>query len=525
MNNRALVLLGLVAGYGACWQTKPVQLALQTSFVSSCPQRAMVTVGGASLMTKPEVTLAITAPSTGTTKYLTIDPAEVSLLPSGSLQFALPRELPAGTYQVALKFTAADNGESVVRPGAFEYSLDTPNLPNLISRLELLGPSAPVDVALWHPDPSRGLELAVLANNNSSTTMTLSTFADTQAGFSKLPMFSETPAQAVSAFSGNLIRPELQPAQQPGVHTLIAGTQLTNTGATAVGLLLASDASSRPVLRTGPTVDGQYLPLKRQLVAAGYFQSGGDPIQLATFLGAAVGKEIPIVYYKTPTSSPTTPGVLTPVTTLVDAPQPLAVVAAELNGDGYTDAILVTEKMAGLNQRSMVAVAIPGGTQKVSYELLGVTAASPVMALGDLDQDGLPELVFGQQPSGITIYYNRSAKGAAITYAATAADTQSVGTYAMVKALSVIDYDGDGLSDIVYVASDGVHVVVNHGVQPGDGAAARRFDDSLVFPAPASWNPVTLLTTEFAGDLRPDFVVADQTTGRLWFLENSCEYP
>lgn len=521
MNKRALFLLGLVAGCSACWQTKPVELALQTTFISSCPQRAVVTVGGASLVTKPEVTLATTVPATGTTKYVTIDPAEVSILPSGLLQFALPRELPAGTYQVALKFTAADNEESVLRPGSFEYSLDTPNLTNLVSRLELTGPSNPVDVALWHPDSSRGLELAVLANNGT----TLTTYANTQAGFSKLPMFSETPSQTVSAASGNLIRPELDPAQQPGVRRLSAGTQLQNAGTTAVGLLLMSDGATQPVLRPGPAVDPTYLPIKRQLVAAGYFQKEGDPIQIAAFLGASAGKDVPVVYYKTPTSSPTTPGVLTPVTTLVDAPQPLAVVTAELNGDLFTDAILIIDKLAGLNQRSMVAVAIPGGTQRAAYELLGVGGASAVVALGDLDRDGLPELVFGQVPSGIAIYYNRSAQGAAITYAATPADVQSVGTTAMVKALSVIDYDGDGLSDIVYVASDGVHVMVNHGVQPGDSASARKFDDSLVFSAPASWNPVTLFTTDFAGDLRPDFVVADQTSGRLWFLENTCSFP
>lgn len=519
MTRKALFLLGLVAGCSACWQTQPVELALQTTFISSCPQRAVVTVGGARLLTKPEVTLATTVPVTGTTKYLSIDPAEVTLQAGGSLQFALPRELPPGTYQVALKFTGADSEASVVRPGTFEYSLDTPNVTPLLSRLELAGPSAPVDVALWRPEPGRGLELAVLSNNGT----TLSTYANTQTGLGALPGFAEAPTQVASAASSNLIRPELAPTKQPGVHTLLAGTQLQN-GATAQGLLLLGDGAARPMLLSGPTVDAQYLPIRRQLLAAGYFQEGGDPIQVTAFLGASSGKDVPIVYYKTPTSG-ATPPLLAPVPTLLDAPQPLAVVTAELNGDLFTDAILIADRMTALNQRSIVAVALPGGTQKVGYELLGVTSASPVVALGDLDADGRPELIFGQVPSGLTIYYNRSARGAAITYAATAADIQGLLTTAMVKALTIVDYDGDGKNDIVYVTSDGVHAVINHGAQSDDGGPARRFDDSTVFPAPASWNPLTLVTTEFAGDLRPDFVIADQTSGRLWFLENSCDFP
>lgn len=523
MNQKALLLLGLVASGSACWQTRPVQVAVQTTLVHSCPQRAMVTVGGASLTVKPEVTLTLTLPATSTTKQLTIDAADVMLQPDGTLQFALPRELPAATYQVALKFTA-DGQESSISPGIFEYSLDTPNLTPLVAALQVAGPKDPIDVAVWHPTYSHGLDLAVLSKTGSPLSETgtlLSTYSSGETRYSQLPSYAPAPTVMTNVRGGNLIRPELAPIEQPGVRMLLTGSQASNVGNTAAALSLIADGASSAMLRLGPLLNTQNLPITQQLVAAGRFESG-DEVQVISAIGLKTGKELPVVYYQSPTN-PNTSGSLTPIPTIVDAAQPLALLAADLNRDSYSDLILISERTPGANTRTTVATVIRGNTQKASTDITAITKATAVVAVGDLDEDGLPDLAFGQPGGGLVIYYNRSAKGDLIRYLDSLVDAQTLTTLATVSSVTIVDYDGDTRNDIVYAASDGIHVIVNHGLKSPD--TVRSFDDNLVFSAATSWSPVGLLATDFSGDLRPDFVVADATTGNIWFLENSCILP
>ena len=512
MNHRAVFLLGLFAS--SCWQTRAVQLELQKDIIYSCPQRAVVTVTGASLMTKPVVTLAADSSSTGTSEIPALNQDEVSILPDGTLQFVLPRRLGAGNYQVLLTFKNADQ-TSTLSPGRFEYSLDTPNLPFLIPVGTVDGPKQPNEVMLWHPDPSRGLELAVLSENGSM----LSTYPNQQTEADLPPTYDVTRGQHTNVQSSNLVLAPLD-SQQQQTSALVACAPLQASGPTAA-LSIASTGLTLPTVQLGAVVPSAVT--KGQLVASGNFFQKSTALQLIQLVLPATGTDGSIIAYKNLNlASPQTPsGVVSSVVFPVNVALPVTAVIGDLNDDSLTDVLLIGERTSGGSSRTTTVVAITGDLDRPPIEILSGASLSSAVALGDIDGDGHPDLVFGQTPSDVKIYYNRIAKGAVIAYAGT--DSQTAGTVTVAKQLVIVDYDGDRRNDIVYAASDGVHVIVNHGVKPNSGE--RTFDDTLVFAAPTAWEPAALTATEFSGDRRPDFVVADGASGKLWFLENSCSFP
>ena len=514
MNHRAVFLLGLFVGASSCWQTRAVQVALQKDVVYSCPQSATVTVTGASLMAKPVVALAAAPPfSADASEIPALNQEEVSLLPDGTLQFALPRRLGAGNYQVLLTFTNADQ-TSTVSPGNFEYSLDTPNLTSLVPLAVLDGPTQPSDVMLWRPEPGRGPELAVLSGSGTM----LTTYPNQQTRPDLPPSYDVALGQHTSVQSSNLIQAPLDPQQQ--TSALVACAPLQASGPTAA-LSIANTGLVPPTVQLGAIVSSAVA--KGQLVVSGNFSQKSNLLQLIQLVLPATGTDGSLIGYKNLNlASPQTPGgmlssVLLPVNLLL----PVTVVSGELNGDTLTDVLLVADRISGANSRSTVVVAITGELDRSPIEILAGASVSSVVALGDLDGDEKPDLAFGQTPSGVKIYYNRIPKGAVIAYAGT--DAQTAGTVAAPKKLAIVDYDGDRINDLVYAASDGVHVVVNHGVSPASGQ--RTFDDTLVFAAPTGWDPAALIATDFSGDRRPDFVVADGASGKIWLLENSCDFP
>ena len=527
MNRRAVLLLGLVAGASSCWQTRPVQVTVQTELVYSCPQRAIVKVAGASLRTKPAVALAAAAPApdggtpaadAGATPISMappmIDQDEVSLLDDGTLQFVLPRGLSAGNYQVLLTFTNEDK-PSTLRPGMFEYSLDTPNLTALTSVAVVDGPLKPVDAMVWRPAPGRGLDLAVLTAGGSM----LSTYSNQQVKPDLAPLYDSSFVQRATVESSNLVQALLDSQQQ--TVGLVASAAVQANGPTAA-LSISSTGHTPPTLQLGAVVMSQYAAPRGQLVVSGNFAKGALTTQLLQLVVPTTGNEIAIIAYKNlELASPQTPsGLLATALLPVNILQPVTVLSADLNDDALTDVLLIAERPVAGNARSAVVVAITGDLAKPPVEILSGSNLGSVAALGDLDGDQHPDLVFGQTASEVKIYYNRLPKGAVIAYTGT--DSQTVATVAAAKKLAVADYDGDRINDIIYAASDGVHVVVNHGLSPDTGV--RTFDDSLVFPAPTVWDPAALIPTEFSGDHRVDFVVVDGASGKVWFLENSCTF-
>jgi len=511
-------LLGLLASGGSCWQTQPVKLTITTTFVTSCPQRAVLIIGGASLLTAPTVTLAATAitalPVTATPapeprRNWNIDPSDVTIQPSGELQVTLPRELVAGTYQVALTFTSADNQKSVLTPGSFDYSLDTPVVTPLVQRLELQGPRNPVDIAVFHRDSDHGLDLAVLGEQGTM----LYYYAEPLLAAAGAPTASPAAAYTASALSGNLLHAELDPVGHPGQRTLVVGAAVPGTTSAASTLNLFSGGSSAPLMLAGPLINAMALPIKQQLVVAGAFQRDGGAVQLGSFVGLSMDASIPFIFFKTPTD-PKLMGQSTPIQSAPTSPRPVAVATADLNGDNLTDAILVVDKL--LPTKTPLAYLVTTGTQgDPAGTQLSIGSPSTVLALGDLDGDGLPDLVLGQ-PTGVDIYYNGNAK----TGTPFAGPPTQL-TTAQPLTINIVDYDGDKRNDIVFATTDGVHVLINPR-RSSNGTPMGKFDDSPIFSTPIPWAPTSTKVVELGGDPRPDLVVADGASGQIWFLENSC---
>lgn len=80
------------------------------------------------------------------------------------------------------------------------------------------------------------------------------------------------------------------------------------------------------------------------------------------------------------------------------------------------------------------------------------------MAIGDLDNDGKPEVIGTSGSSGITIFRNNATPGSLSSSSFSSFDVSSVGACYDV---AVHDVDGDGKADIIYSGSPGLYILRN----------------------------------------------------------------
>lgn len=117
---------------------------------------------------------------------------------------------------------------------------------------------------------------------------------------------------------------------------------------------------------------------------------------------------------------------------------PLAVAIGDINGDGINDLLMTSRFPSGL----WVAAGKPDGTRAdpVAIELPQLTCAPQSVAIGDLDGDGLADVVVSGQPCGIQVLYQSA------DHALRPSVLLKRGASRLVR---LADIDGDGRLDLL----------------------------------------------------------------------------
>jgi len=177
-------------------------------------------------------------------------------------------------------------------------------------------------------------------------------------------------------------------------------------------------------------------------------------------------------------------------------PDPVSIVAADVNGDGKPDLIV-----ADLGTKS-VSVFINTGTGTFNPAVVYTVGNSPsAVAVADLNGDGFPDIaVTNSADNTVSILFN-SGSG---TF--TAAGTYATDTTP--SAVVIADFNGDGHNDLAITnqGSNDVSILLNQG--SGTFAAAKNYCVANASGSCTAAAPVSLVAIDLNADGFPDLAIA-----------------
>jgi hypothetical protein len=275
-----------------------------------------------------------------------------------------------------------------------------------------------------------------------------------------------------------------------------------------------------------PASPGTYQP------GATYPITGTDPSGIAALdLTGSGGTDLVVSNFGSGNASifmhdPANPGKYLAATTLTTGGQPNQVVSADINGDGKPDLVFADMSTSGNAIVMLQDAAHPG--QFLAPVMLATGNITPSVAVGDLNGDGLPDVVAANFDANgnngqVTVFIQNAASPgtflAAVTFAAGAQP----------QAVRIVDVNGDGLPDLVVAnrgpGSDGtgmpgVSVLLQDPAHPGSFLAP------VTYPTP--WGAIDVAVGDLDGDGKPDLVVASlgpAPTGAISILLQNASSP
>jgi hypothetical protein len=144
-----------------------------------------------------------------------------------------------------------------------------------------------------------------------------------------------------------------------------------------------------------------------------------------------------------------------------------------------------------------------------------VTQSNPwyVVASADINRDGVPDLVWQQNPSSgwIQVWFMGGADGTTILGAANIATTP-------LKVVAAADFNGDGTPDLVLQDSSGLVTVWYLYVSGTSPNYTITYNPVSVTTSPNSWHVVG--AADFNQDGHPDLVWQNPTNGaiQIWYM-------
>jgi hypothetical protein len=161
--------------------------------------------------------------------------------------------------------------------------------------------------------------------------------------------------------------------------------------------------------------------------------------------------------------------------------QPAALVLADMDGDGKTD--VVTANVVGADG-SVAVLQNRGGGILHAVEDVRATMGPSATLIGDLDDDGLPEVVLTQDSGSVLVFTTTAAGVLGIQ------DTITLG--GQLRRGTLVDLDGDGRLDLAVVDNAGNRILVMLGKGDGTFGTPREL--------PTGAGPAALASGDLDGD-------------------------
>ncbi len=189
---------------------------------------------------------------------------------------------------------------------------------------------------------------------------------------------------------------------------------------------------------------------------------------------------------------------------------PIALATADLDGDGKVDLVTADSVADSVSVFSNITAA--NGPISFAARMSYAAGSGPVgIAFGDLDGDGLPDMVVCDATSNqIFIFRNTSAPGA-ISFA----PVQNFQTGAISSSVAIADLDGDGKPDVI-VTNPGANSVSVF--QNASSVGVVGFAAAMTFGS--GGGPACLSVSDVNGDGKPDITVADVSSNSAAVLQN-----
>ena len=197
--------------------------------------------------------------------------------------------------------------------------------------------------------------------------------------------------------------------------------------------------------------------------------------------------------------NPASPGTFFPPIKYGVGDNPVSLAAADVNGDGKPDIIVVNGELGVPSPRSDTVSVLLQDPQNPGQFLPAVdypTGKVPnAVAIGDLNGDGRPDLAVADSTGISVLLQSSSAPGTflPLTTLALGAPTSSV---------AIADLNGDGKLDLAAASGSSAAVFLQNPAAPGTFSAPKSYSAGL--------QPTSVVVADLNEDGKPDLAVANQ---------------
>lgn len=198
---------------------------------------------------------------------------------------------------------------------------------------------------------------------------------------------------------------------------------------------------------------------------------------------------------------------------------PVAVIVADINGDGRPDAVATNWGQYTGNTLSIFlnTTAVVGAPTFLTQQTFSTGASPYDIAAGDFNSDGRVDLVVtNQNDNTVSVLLNTTPAGSTT---ASFAPQQTFSTGSKPQSVAIVDMNGDGKPDIVVAnhAQFGTISILRN--QTAQGANSASFAAAQALSVAA--NPVSVKGADINGDGVPDLVFVSYTGYAVSALRNT----